>query len=288
MATGVGRLGHLGSATSGLVIDRVLAGPLPEAVARAIVEHDVVRRVAGELGSRTDLDALVAEALDRPEAQRLANQVAERVVQSPEFRRLLEDVLSGPELRSALARQTTSFADEVAARAHGRTVELDERVARGASVGSVAYGGAATRGAAFAVDAAITHTAFVVGAALLELVASLFGGLQSTPLAATLAGVAWALLVGGYFTFFWSTVGQTPGLRLLRLRVEAEDGGLPSPGRSVVRFVGLVLAIVPLGAGLVPVLFDRRRRALQDFLAHTVVLRAESSEARDGGTPTET
>ena len=38
------------------------------------------------------------------------------------------------------------------------------------------------------------------------------------------------------------------------------------------RFVGLVLAIVPLFAGFLPVLFDARRRGLQDFLAGTTVL----------------
>jgi uncharacterized RDD family membrane protein YckC len=275
MATGVGRLGQLGSTTSGLVIDRMLAGPLPEAVAKAVVEHDVIRRFTAELGSRADLEALVTEALDRPEAQQLANQVAERVVQSPEFRRLLEEILSGPELRAALTRQTTSFADELAERVRAKAVELDERAARGRSTTAVTFGGVATRGAAFAIDAGITHASLAVGAALVALVASVFGD-PPTWLAATLAGAAWALVVGGYFTFFWATVGQTPGMRLLRLRVAAEDGGLPSAGRSVLRFVGLVIAIVPLFAGLVPVLFDRRRRALQDFVARTVVLRADA------------
>ena len=42
--------------------------------------------------------------------------------------------------------------------------------------------------------------------------------------------------------------------------------------RSFVRFVGLILAIVPLFAGFLPVLVDGRRRALQDFLSGTVVL----------------
>ena len=39
--------------------------------------------------------------------------------------------------------------------------------------------------------------------------------------------------------------------------------------------MGLVLAIVPLFAGFLPVLVDDRRRALQDFLAGTVVLYAD-------------
>jgi uncharacterized RDD family membrane protein YckC len=276
MATGVGRLGQLGSATSGRVIDRVLAGPLPEAVARAVVEHHVVSRIVAEVGASADLDALVAEALDRPEARRLANQVAARVVQSPEFRRLLEEVLAGPVVRAALARQTTSFADELAERARAKAVGLDDRAAFGASATAGAYGGVATRGAAFAVDAAITQAAFAVGAGLISLVASLFGGLQPAWLAATVASAAWVLVVGGYFSLFWAAVGQTPGMRLFRLRVATDDGRLPGLGRSVLRFAGLVLAIVPLFAGIAPVLFDRRRRALQDFVARTVVLRAEA------------
>jgi len=49
------------------------------------------------------------------------------------------------------------------------------------------------------------------------------------------------------------------------------NGDPPGVGRSVVRFVGLLLAIVPLFAGFVPVLFDERRRGLHDYLAGTVV-----------------
>ena len=72
------------------------------------------------------------------------------------------------------------------------------------------------------------------------------------------------------FVLFWSTTGQTPGMRLFRLRVHSR-GAVPSVGRSIVRMVGLVLAIVPFFLGFVPVLFDERRRGLPDFLASTVV-----------------
>ena len=47
---------------------------------------------------------------------------------------------------------------------------------------------------------------------------------------------------------------------------------VPSIGRSLVRFVGLVLAIVPLFAGFLPILFTERRRGLPDLLAGTVVV----------------
>ena len=58
------------------------------------------------------------------------------------------------------------------------------------------------------------------------------------------------------------------------LRIVTSTGAHPGVYRSVIRLVGLGLAIVPLFAGFIPVLVDNRRRALQDFLAGTVVLYA--------------
>jgi uncharacterized RDD family membrane protein YckC len=75
-----------------------------------------------------------------------------------------------------------------------------------------------------------------------------------------------------YFVLFWSAAGQTPKMRLLGIRVRGPAGDSLSVGRSLVRLVGLGLAIVPMFAGFVPVLFTERRRGLPDFLAGTVVL----------------
>ena len=87
-----------------------------------------------------------------------------------------------------------------------------------------------------------------------------------------LLGSGWMLVVGVYFVLFWSTAGQTPGHEVAA-RTRARAGGdTPSIGRSLVRLVGLVLAIMPLFAGFVPVLFTERRRGLPDFLAGTVVV----------------
>ena len=78
--------------------------------------------------------------------------------------------------------------------------------------------------------------------------------------------------------FISSGSGQTPGMRVMRVRVLTASGGPPSVPRSLVRFAGLILAIVPLFAGFLPALFDARRRALQDFLAGTVVVDAQEQE----------
>jgi uncharacterized RDD family membrane protein YckC len=137
---------------------------------------------------------------------------------------------------------------------------------------TVPYAGIATRGIALTVDAAIANGIYIVGAALLGLIGSLVGDLHPRWLVALLAAAGWALTVGGYFVLFWTTTGQTPGMRLMRLRVVTYRGERVHFVRALIRLVGLLLAILPLFAGFIPVLIDERRRALQDFLARTTVV----------------
>ncbi len=134
------------------------------------------------------------------------------------------------------------------------------------------YAGIATRAVALALDVAVAQVIVFTGGAIFALVGSLVAEVRLDSLGRLLAAVAWIVVVGTYFVLFWSTAGQTPGMRLMGLRLMIEGGGHPSVTRSVVRLVGLGLAIVPLFLGFVPVLIDRRRRALPDFLARTVVV----------------
>jgi uncharacterized RDD family membrane protein YckC len=83
------------------------------------------------------------------------------------------------------------------------------------------------------------------------------------------------------FVVFWSTTGQTPGNRLLQIRVSrADDGAEPSAGVALFRFGALVLAALPLFAGCLPILLDDRRRGAHDMLAGTVVVPAPPRPAR--------
>jgi uncharacterized RDD family membrane protein YckC len=139
------------------------------------------------------------------------------------------------------------------------------------------YEGLVTRAIAFAVDAAIINLiAIVVGVGVgLALSVLTISDTAENILLACGAGafVVWTV---AYFTVFWSTTGQTPGNRLMRIRVcDADDRAVLSPRRSLVRFGALVLAALPLFAGFLPVLVDDRRRGVHDMLAGTVVVAAE-------------
>ena len=254
------------------VVDRALAGSLPEEIARSIVRNRVLERIAAELAASGELERLVTAALGSPQALELTD----RVLASDETQRALRHVASSPELRDAIARQTTGLAEEVVGGLRASAARLDERaeqvVRRPPRAERPIYGGIVTRAVALATDAALTIVIFMSVVGIAALIASLVGGLRPEWLVGALLASGWLLIAGTYFVLFWSAAGQTPGMRLLRLRVHGPGGGPPSVGRSVVRLVGLVLAIVPMFAGFVPVLFTERRRGLPDFLAGTVVV----------------
>jgi uncharacterized RDD family membrane protein YckC len=90
---------------------------------------------------------------------------------------------------------------------------------------------------------------------------------------------ALSLITGLYLICFWTLAGQTPGMRLMRLRVTSLDGDRPRPGRGLVRVIGMVLAALPLMAGYAMILVDDRRQGLHDKLARTQVLYVVADEA---------
>jgi uncharacterized RDD family membrane protein YckC len=139
---------------------------------------------------------------------------------------------------------------------------------------AVPYAGIATRAIALAIDVAIAQLVVLSGGAILALVGSLVTDVRLDTLGQILAAVAWVTVAASYFVLFWSTAGQTPGMRLMALRVMTPSGTHPGLIRSIVRVVGLGLAILPLFAGFLPVLVDARRRGLHDMIAGTVVLYA--------------
>jgi len=219
-----------------------------------------------------ELERLVSAALASPRALELTDDV----LASAEMERALRRVASSPELREAVRRQTTGLAEDVVGGVRASAARLDERaeqvVRRPPRGGPPIYAGLATRALALAVDVGVTIVLFTSAVGIAALVASLVGSLRPAWLVSALLASGWTILAGMYFVLFWSAAGQTPGMRLLRVRVRGAQGGPISLGRALLRLVGLLLAIVPLFAGFLPVLFTARRRGLPDYVAGTVVV----------------
>jgi uncharacterized RDD family membrane protein YckC len=297
-----------GDVSVGLVVLGVRAGArvgrlavLPlRVVARTPLGTPVMRRASLDGADvrarvRTRAEAAADSALEGPEvdrvldavfASRVPDEVVKRLVdhvlESGELDRVVEHVAASPVVREAVTRQTTSYADELAVAIRRRCVAADDAAERAARAlirrpprptPVRTYGGLATRTLAFLVDLVLVAVVFLVGAALGALVLSVVGDLSRVT-DALLLGVGWTLATATYFVFFWSTAGQTPGMRVLRQRVACRRGGTPGVGRSLVRFVVLTFGVVLLLAGALLILVDDRRRGLHDLVAGTVVVAA--------------
>ena len=251
------------------VVDQALAGQLPEKLAQSLVQHRVLERIAGELAESGELEKLVKQALDSPHTR----DILDEVMKSDEMQRALRDVMSSPEVRHAISRQTAGLVEEVVAGVRHAAVRADGRVGRTLDRADAhKYAGIGSRAVALAIDAFVAVLIFTSGSAIVGLIGSLVGGIRPHWLVGTLLGIGLLVVAFVYFALFWSSAGQTPGMRLMRLRVQSADGAGLSVLRAIVRVIGLGLAIIPFFAGFIPVLFDHRRRGLPDYLAGTVVV----------------
>ncbi len=146
--------------------------------------------------------------------------------------------------------------------------------ADGAALIARPHAGLVTRAVAFAIDAAIVNgVAALVGVTIGLALSILHLPSQVDAAVAAIAGACWVIWSVSYFTFFWSTTGQTPGDRVMGIRViDGRGRGPIKPLRAAVRFGALILAAIPLLAGFLIMLWDDRRRCLQDRVARTVVV----------------
>jgi uncharacterized RDD family membrane protein YckC len=84
-----------------------------------------------------------------------------------------------------------------------------------------------------------------------------------------------------FFGGFWVYGGQTLGMRAWRLRVETQNGQPLDWTQAVGRFAAAFLAWLPLGIGIVWLIFDPQKLAWHDRLSGTrVVLLPKTPKTR--------
>jgi uncharacterized RDD family membrane protein YckC len=114
--------------------------------------------------------------------------------------------------------------------------------------GPVVYAGLVTRAVAIVIDALLIDAAAL----------------------AVTGAVLFFVWVVSYFVTFWTTTGQTPGSRVMQIRLARVDGGHVGIVRALVRLAGMVVSL-PFLWGYLPILWTARRRTAFDLVAGTAV-----------------
>ena len=140
------------------------------------------------------------------------------------------------------------------------------------------YAGFVTRLIAFAIDWLIVGIIISAVVILAEFVTSAFGvndwfgtGDLTGTIVTTLVVVTAVLIYLFYDLLFWMLAGQTPGKRLLGVRIVRTDGKRLRWGNAIRRKVSYWISAL-LFLGFLWVIVDNRRQAWHDRLAGTLVL----------------
>jgi uncharacterized RDD family membrane protein YckC len=138
-----------------------------------------------------------------------------------------------------------------------------------------------SRSVAFVIDIIILSLVQLVGSAFIRAILGFFKLtglvtyiqtlLESSAFQIGSGAVLITLLVIGYYTFFWTLVGFTPGKAILGLKVMRKNGTKVSFSRALVRFFAYWISAIPLFLGFFWVLWDPKRQGWHDKIAGTQV-----------------
>ena len=78
----------------------------------------------------------------------------------------------------------------------------------------------------------------------------------------------WLIVSFLYFGYFWTKRGQTPGMRVWKIKLVNKNYGLVSWSESLVRYITSLL-----GLGLLLIPFNKPRHAVQDILSKTTLVK---------------
>ena len=291
-------------------------GQLTDAVARSLAEHRVVERVAAQIVAPTSTDVGARPRADRARVDRAlaspgssgSSSACSRAGSStsspsacctaPRWTAWSSTSRRARRSSRRSAQQTQTLAEEMVDDVRRRTHDRRRRRrAHGARLAAAAAAeavmtaarrcrtpGVATRAVALAIDVAIAQRHRASAAARSwRSSRSLVGDVRARHARRrVLAACAWVAVVGFYFVLFWSTAGQTPGMRLMA--PARDDAATAAPG------VGALVRAPRSASGWrssrcspasCRCSSTRAGAALQDFIAGTVVaLRRPRAAAR--------
>jgi uncharacterized RDD family membrane protein YckC len=257
---------------------RALRSPAVErAIARAIVEGNAVQRAVEQALTSDEVAEIIVGALDT----QVADRVWREILASPKAQMLVERIAEAPEVRAAIAQQGVGLVTDLGRRLTAITERLDDaiervvhRALRRPDEAETTEVGIATRGVAAAVDLGLLFLVLSIGSGLLaSVVPAVSGGSDGLSLTGVLTLGAVGFLIGGtLFVAFWALIGQTPGMRLLSIRLDVNGSNEVGLRRALRRIFAIPLSLLPLGLGYLAIIRSRERRGWHDRIAGTSVV----------------
>jgi uncharacterized RDD family membrane protein YckC len=272
-------------------IDDAVESATEEAIVRALESPAVERAIIRVLESEASQQAL-ERTLSSPAAERaavkvldseLVDHVWDRLLASDEAQKLVERIATAPELRAAIASQGVGLLDDIGRQIRDVAGRLDDglerlvrRITHRPRVEPTRNVGLVTRGLAALIDGAILNGIFLGAAALFGYVAAaLFNSDDLSTAGIVLGTGAWIIAGSVYALIFWSLAGQTPGMRILSIRIERNGSNRLGLRCARRRLGGVFLSLLSLGLGFLGVITRDDRRGYQDRRADTTVVRID-------------
>jgi uncharacterized RDD family membrane protein YckC len=140
--------------------------------------------------------------------------------------------------------------------------------------------GAVSRFLAYVIDLAVITAVFELGLQVISFAVQVVTGhtvkWNQSDVVVVVILAAWQFI---YFGYSWAASGRTLGMAVLGVRVVRADGQVLEPWRGVLRALVFPLSFLFFGLGFLGILVQRQHRALQDYLAGSVVIYAWDARA---------
>ena len=133
----------------------------------------------------------------------------------------------------------------------------------------IEFGGPGARLVGYIVDGLILAAAYFVGIIVSGLLAAVFAALGLLLLLVIFVALFF------YFPYFWWKGGQTPGMKVMKIKVVRDkDGGPITGGQAILRLIGYAISSFVFYLGFIWIFIDKRQRGWFDLIAGTVVIKA--------------
>jgi uncharacterized RDD family membrane protein YckC len=256
--------------------DLVARVDIDAALRHVDIDHLVSRIDLDALLQRVDVDAIVQRVdvnavVERVDVDAVVQRVdIENIVQRVRVGSVVADTAADISSRSLeAARRTVARVDAAVERPIDRAAGRDRDPDRAVPPG---LAGPGARLGAWFLDTVVISASFTIGVAIAGYLASLFTRSNVDPTRSdsiwwVVAGIAWA---GLYFFLAWWLTQRTVGMAVVGIRVMRSDRSPVRARDSAIRVVVFPFSFI-LGLGLVGIVIGRRRRALHDVAAGTLV-----------------